>query len=231
MPAGTGVAPPDEEASAMHDHPPVNLPEELLLLCADPRSGQLRRPHHFDRVLGGAVLAELLAVGALAVQDKRITEVRPLPVGDPVADRILAELSETGKRPRHLALDRWVRRASSRVARTYLDALTARGLLTVRRRRVLGIFPAMTYTATLPGWPKAGADRILRALPTAGPYDPTARDLQLAALVGTVSLDRRLFPGPDGRPIRKRLGELSRTTPIAAAVRRVISSDEAAASS
>ncbi|WP_055589845.1 GOLPH3/VPS74 family protein [Streptacidiphilus griseoplanus] len=215
----------------MYDHPPVTLPEELLLLCADPESGQLRRPHHFNRALGGAVLAELLTAGALTVQGRSITEVRPLPVGDPVADRVLAELAATGKRPRHLGLERWVRRASARVDRAYLDALTARGLLTVRRRRILGILPATTYTATLPGWPKAGADRILRALSATGPAGPSDRDLQLAALAGTVGLDRRLFRGPDGRPTRRRIHELARATPIAAAVRRVISSDEAAASS
>lgn len=212
----------------MYELPQVSLPEELLLLCADPESGRLRRPQYFHRALGGAVLAELLSAGALAVEAKRITEVRPLPVGDPVADRVLAAIAAAGKRPRSLGLDHWVRKASAHVGRPYLDALTARGLLTAERRRVLGIFPVTVHTATHPGWAKTGADRILRALPTAAPADPTARDLQLAALVGAVRLDRRLFRGPDGRPVRDRLQDLARTTPVAAAVRRVIRSDQAA---
>ncbi|MFF4651523.1 GPP34 family phosphoprotein [Streptomyces sp. NPDC001380] len=222
----------------MHGGPRPTLPEELLLLCADPVSGRLRRPRNFNRVLGGALLAELLLAGAVTVEGRRITGVRPIATGGP-ADGLLAALAAAaGKRGRGPRLDPWVRRASVRADRPHLDALEARGLLTARRRRILGILPSTVYTAVGHDGVQARAVHLLHGLAADAPGGPTAahdlpdlRDLHLAALLGAARLDRRLVRGPGARTVHRHVRELVRATPIADAVRRVLQSDESAAAS
>jgi hypothetical protein len=220
----------------MYDRPRLTLPEEMLLLCAVPETGLLKRPQNFNRVLAGAVLTELLLCGAITVDGRRIAEVRALTLGDPVADRALAELGGAGKRARALGLDRWVRKISQRVDRPYPEALAARELLLARRRRFLGIFPHTVWFAVQPGWAKEAAARIdgvvrPEAYHTAPGLPPDHRDLHLAALAGAIRLDRRLYRGRGYRDTRDRIRQLTRSTPIAEAVRRVVASDESAASS
>ncbi|MEU2259140.1 GPP34 family phosphoprotein [Streptomyces sp. NPDC019645] len=220
----------------MHDRPFTTLPEDLLLLCADPQSGVLERPQHFNRALGGAVLTELLLRGAIAVDDKRITEVRPLALGEPVADRadrVLVELSGTGKQERRLRLEGWVRYASGGLDNLCLKALASRGLVRAQRKRALGIIPYTTWTTVQPGWTKDLAVRIDRVVrpeayePASRPPDP--RDVHLAALVGTIhELFWRIYPHRDQHDTRCRIMKLTRATPIANAARKVIESDESA---
>jgi Golgi phosphoprotein 3 (GPP34) len=208
----------------MDGSPAVSLPEELLLLCADPDSGRVRRPAHLDRALGGAVLAELLLAGAISVDGKQITGVVPVAVDDVFTGRLLDDLVQAFRRGRRLRLDRWVRRASSGARLHVLTTLTDRALLTCERRRVLRLLPVTVYTAPDPGWGKWAALRIRDELSC--PRDP--RTAHLAALATTVDLDQRLFRGqPDARAIRRDLRKLVRATPIAHAVGEVISADSA----
>ncbi|WP_066944285.1 GOLPH3/VPS74 family protein [Streptomyces lushanensis] len=77
----------------MDERPPLmTLPDELLLLCADPRTKRLKLPPYFNRALAGAVLAEFELRGAITIFDNSITTVQPLTLGEPVADRILGAL-------------------------------------------------------------------------------------------------------------------------------------------
>ncbi|MBA9005444.1 GOLPH3/VPS74 family protein [Thermomonospora cellulosilytica] len=78
----------------MPGRPSPTLPEDLLLLCAEPETGLVRLPRYFDRALAGAVLAEFALCGAIVLQGEQVTEVRPLAMGDPVADRLLGQLVE-----------------------------------------------------------------------------------------------------------------------------------------
>ncbi|SEF57690.1 Golgi phosphoprotein 3 (GPP34) [Thermomonospora echinospora] len=82
------MTPPEAD----NGRPSLTLPEDVLLLCAQPGTGRLELPRYVNRPLAGAVLAELALRGAIVIQDDQITEVRPLTVGDPVTDRLLARL-------------------------------------------------------------------------------------------------------------------------------------------
>ncbi|QXE37897.1 GPP34 family phosphoprotein [Streptomyces sp. GMY02] len=75
----------------MHDRPFRTLPEELLLACVDPDTGVVRRPDFFNRVLSGAVFAELDLCGAITIENLRIVELRPVTLGEPVIDSISEE--------------------------------------------------------------------------------------------------------------------------------------------
>ncbi|MFE1959370.1 GPP34 family phosphoprotein [Streptomyces sp. NPDC059479] len=77
----------------MDARPPLmTLPEELLLLCADPRTERLKLPPYVHHALAGAVLAELELRGAITISDNWITTVQSLTLGEPVADRLLGAL-------------------------------------------------------------------------------------------------------------------------------------------
>ncbi|MFB7616449.1 GPP34 family phosphoprotein [Kitasatospora sp. NPDC056181] len=215
-----------------------SIPEELLLLCADPVRGRLRIPYAtFYRVIAGGTVAELLVTGAITVEERRITGFRPLGAHDEVAAGVLARLEAAGKRRQQLGLDLALRRIPRKPGLTpYLDRLTADGLLTVEKHRFLGL-PYRRHVATRPDVRQEIAARVAATLAyeggaAAGPDGQSAeRDRQLAGLIGAARMDRRLYPGSTGAPTRRAILQLTKELPIARAVRRAINSDSAAGSS
>ncbi|MER5180790.1 GPP34 family phosphoprotein [Streptomyces sp. NPDC002896] len=217
----------------MYDRPRITLAEELLLLSAVPETGQLKQPWYFDRVLAGAVLTDLLLAGAIAVEGRQITRVRPLPLGDPVGDHVLDALAREGKSRWSLRIERWLDKILHDVSapypsvdQPYLEALAARGQLRAQPRfRILGLFPYTAWYATEPG---SRAEPARRIADVAGVWRPDCRpplddrDLHRAALAGAGGLQYRLFPGRGHRDIRHRIRELTRSTPIAEEVRKAI---------
>ena len=215
--------------------PVTTLPEDLLLLCAAPADGRLSWPTDLSYALAGAVLAELLDAGGLALDGRRLVTLpgvpaAPLPHPELEAARreIAALLGRSGRTGVLRALNR-LHRVGRR--QYYLDSLVARGLVRTDARRLLGIIPANRYYAVDPGLRDdrlALLDAILR---TDGPrltdqdgrpdLDPHTRALQLTALAGSCGLGRSLYPGPRN-PIRRRLDEIVRVDPLAHAVREAI---------
>ncbi|MFC8454467.1 GPP34 family phosphoprotein [Kitasatospora sp. NPDC057223] len=207
------------------------VPEELLLLHADPRDGRIRTPSTFHRVLAGGVLAELLVTGAISVDGRHITGYRPLGQHDPVAAGVLAELGRARK-GRPPGLDRAVRRVPRSAVTACLHTLAGQGAVRVERRRLLGVVPYRRFSATTPQVAQQIAGRLRASvLPVPGGAGPVERDRQLAALVGVARLDRRLYPGPENKQLRRAVRVLARDLPIARAVKRVLGSDAAATGS
>ncbi len=206
------------------------VPEELLLLHADPRDGRIRTPSSFHRVLAGGVLVELLVTGAISVDGRRITGYQPLGRHDPVTAAVLAGLGRSGKR-RPPALDAAVRRVPRSAVAAFLHALAGQGLVRVEQHRFLGVIPRRRFRATVPGVAQEIAGRLRASvLSVPGGPAPVERDRQLAALLGVARLDRRLYPGPENKQLRRAVRVLARELPVARAVKRVLGSDAAAAS-
>ncbi|WP_159049491.1 GOLPH3/VPS74 family protein [Streptomyces sp. NRRL WC-3618] len=200
------------------------MPEDMVLICTDPQSAVVKRTQLNSRVLAGAVLLELVQRSAITVDAKRITGVWPLPLGDPFAEAILADINRARPSRSSLRLSRWVDKASRKVDRAYLDRLTARGLLYARPRRLLGVFPSTTWTAVNPAWFVHLTARVDHAVRPEAYGPPTTSDLYLTALVG-VTLSRRLYPGWDNRPLRRRISDPSHVNPIVNAVEQVLAAD------
>lgn len=215
--------------------PVTTLPEDLLLLCADPVDGRLTRPTELRYALAGAVLAELLDAGGLALDGRRLVVLpgapaAPLPhPGLEAARREVSALLGRSGRTRVLRVLNRLHRAGGH--RLYLDSLVARGLVRIDTRRLLGFIPVKRHHAVDPGLRNdrlALLDAILRS---DGPQltvqdgrpdlDPHTRALQLTALAGSCALGRSLYPGP-GNPIRRRLDEIVRVDPLARAVREAV---------
>ncbi|MEV6972354.1 GPP34 family phosphoprotein [Kitasatospora sp. NPDC093806] len=161
----------------------LSLPEELVLLCTDPEQGLLRvSSAAFQRVIAGAVIAELLLTGGLTVEGRLITGFQPLGPRDEIGADVLARL-DRARKGRRLGLDAAVRQVPRAAAvRYFRERLVAEGVLTVERRRIL----LVPYRARIPVRATAGqeiADRIGAGLAAvAGRSGPSGRS------------------GPDGRP-------------------------------
>ncbi|HJD81269.1 GPP34 family phosphoprotein [Kitasatospora aureofaciens] len=211
------------------------LAEELLLLCAEPTRGLLRIPGTtFPTAITGAVLAELQLRGALTVEGRRITGFHPLGDHDELAARVLAELERAGKNRHRATLDHVLRRVPHRTGpQYYLDRLTGQGVLTVRTHRFLGL-PYRRWTAVPPDAGALIAERVAATLArtaVSGPTSPAEeRDHQLAGLIGAVRLEYRIYRGTAGTPTRRAVRRLSRSLPVAHAVKQAVARRTAAAS-
>ncbi|WP_406198754.1 GPP34 family phosphoprotein [Kitasatospora sp. NBC_01560] len=214
------------------------IPEELLLLCADPVDGRLRVPAAtYHRVLAGGVVVELLLDGAITVEERRITGYRPLGGQDEVAAGVLARLEDAGKRRNGFSLDRAIRQVPRRPGSApFLARLAADGFVTVEQRRFLGL-PYRRHVATRPGIGQEIAARVAATLareaggagaPADGRSAADERDRQLAGLIGAGRLDRRVYPGPAGAATRRAVRLLVRELPVARAVRRAVDADSSA---
>ncbi|MER7669212.1 GPP34 family phosphoprotein [Kitasatospora sp. NPDC096128] len=215
----------------MAPHDALPLPEELLLLCADPARGRFLSPSlHLNEVIAGAVLAELVLNGAISVEvhrfgGARIAGYQPFGAFDEVSAGVLARLAAKGKsrfRPWLPEAVQWIPERPG--YRFYLDRLVAQGYYAVEEKRFLGL-PRKRYPAQRPDLARQISDRVAATLsaPDGGTARPTAeRDRQLAGLIDVAGLDRRRYPGRDGAPIRRAAGRLARDLPVCRAVRHVI---------
>jgi hypothetical protein len=224
--------------------PQTTIPEDLLLLCVDPESDAVKQPQTFRFALAGGVVAELLAAGALALDGHRLVhppDASPTgpatappshpPLSHPALDQSLATLTAAMGRT-GLGLRSGLHRLSAHAARPYLDSLAERGLLRPERTRVLGLFPATRHRPLHTGVRAerlALLDDALRPDPPTTDPAPRARSLRLAALASAGGLDRRLFPGPEGRQSRRRQRELCAEDPLAHAVDQTISAARSSA--
>ena len=146
--------------------PKLTLYEELLLLALDDRKGTAGMDASHLQAMGGAILAELVLLGALRIADnkKKLVDAEP---GAGVDDPLLAEclgLVQAAKR-RKQAVE-WVQKFSglkdlkNRVAR----GLVAKGVLNEAQDRVLGIFPRAVFPARDGGPEEALRERLRQAV-------------------------------------------------------------------
>ena len=193
----------------------TNLPEDLLLLCADPGTGRVRIPGEFRFALAGAALAELLAAQAAVLENGRLVLLRGAPLGHPGLDAAAAALAEPAAPPLGARLRTCLNRIGRGKSKLYLEALVQAGLVDRRSRKLLGLIRIDEYTVTDPGAVAARRALVADAVDNA---NAPARSLQLATLAHAAELTGRLYPGRVANgPARRRLADLTRLDPIASA--------------
>jgi len=133
---------------------PLTMPEELILLMLDDRSGRLNEMAGpaSGYAIGGAVLAELAVRGRIDTEPKRLFVTDPTPTGDPLLDPVLAWIAaDPGPSPEDdIPHDsRWWIETLGREADPIRDAIFARlvahGILREETGRFLWIFPERRY--------------------------------------------------------------------------------------
>jgi Golgi phosphoprotein 3 GPP34 len=104
----------------------IALAEELLLLAYDDQTGKATGSRiGLDLGMAAAVLVDLALAGRIAYVDGYLKVIDPTPVGDPIADAVLARAAED--EPHTPA--QWLQRLRHRLRTRVLDDLVARGVI------------------------------------------------------------------------------------------------------
>lgn len=205
---------------------PDRLPARIYLLALDREKHRLVASDRIGYALRGAALAELLLSGAIADDGGRVTPVRTV-AADGLTAAVQQEIRDA-KRPR--TWRHWVTTRARRARPVVRDALADGRFITVRRDRVLGLFPVdridvrdvLEYRRY-----STGIRQLARgATPVSRVDGPDAAAIALAAVaeVKTV-LDRR-----ERRQYADRIAALGADiAPVVKAIRQAIRSDRAAA--
>lgn len=104
----------------------IALAEELLLLAYDDRTGKATGSRiGLDLAMSAAVLVDLALAGRVAYRDGYLTVVDPTPIGDSIADAVLAKAAAD---ERHTP-DQWLQRLRHNLRNRVLADLVARGVM------------------------------------------------------------------------------------------------------
>lgn len=167
----------------MPNQPSLYVHEELTLLALRDREGTFVFGRSYSLAIGGAILAELLLAGRVAVEEgkkKRVDVVDRTPLGEPLLDECLAEIADA-KRPQNAP--GWVGRFSrkSKIAHRVAEGLCRRGILRTDEKKVLLIFSRKVYPEVDPGPERELLERLRAAVFENGDVEPrTAIALALA---------------------------------------------------
>jgi hypothetical protein len=121
----------------------MTLPEDLMLLFLDEVAGGARMDStSIQNALAGAVLLELVNAGRIVfdADGKKVSVADPTPLPDEFLQESLSRITKPMKPQRA------VEKLRNRVRDNVMAQLDARGVLTVEKTKVLGIFPTKTCT-------------------------------------------------------------------------------------
>jgi Golgi phosphoprotein 3 GPP34 len=130
------------------------------------------------------VLTELALRGAVADEDGDAVLVKPDPTGDPVLDRLLAQIGNEKR-----SWKSWLRHDYKETLDAIEEQLVARKLLTVQEKKVLGLVSKTHVTATDPAVVKSLQARAVEVLHSSTPATEIGADdaaLVALAAAGTV---------------------------------------------
>lgn len=221
---------PRDGSDPMPAQPKLTMYEELLLLTLDDRKGTAGMDTSHLHAMGGAVLAELMLLGALRIADDKKKLVEAVP-GVGVDDPLLAECLErvrTAKR-RQSAVS-WVQKfcgvkdLKNRVAR----GLVAKGVLNEARDRVLGIFPRAVFP-TRDGGPEEKLRERLREAVLGDSDRIDERTLVVTVLAHATALLPKAIDKKLLKTRKARLKQLSEGTLAGAATIEAVKAAQAAA--
>ncbi|WP_338662224.1 GPP34 family phosphoprotein [Pararoseomonas sp. SCSIO 73927] len=134
---------------------PLTMPEELILLMLDDRSGRLHETAGpaSGYAVAGAILAELALRNRIDTDPQRLFVADPAPTGDSILDPVLSRIAaDTGPGAGEGDVPHdsryWIE-TLGREAETYREAIFARlvahGILREEQGRFLWIFPERRY--------------------------------------------------------------------------------------
>lgn len=209
----------------------LTMYEEILLLALDDRKGTSGVGSLHASAMGGAILAELVLLGAVRLtteKKKRFVEAEP---GSQVDDAILGEclaLVRQAKRRKQAA--EWVMKFAglkdlrNRAAR----GLVVKGVLGEGHDRVLGIFPRTVFPERDPGPEQALIERLRQAV-LADDVRVDERTLIVAVIAQATSLLERAVDKKQLKARKARLKQLAEGQGVGAATAEAVQAAQAAA--
>jgi hypothetical protein len=170
----------------------IPLAEELLLLAYDDQTGKATGSRiGLDLGMSAAVLVDLALAGRIAYADGFLTVIDPSPIGDPIADTVLAKTAEDAPH----TPGQWLQRLRHRLRIHILEDLVARGVMRDVDETQLEYIHVHRYPVADPAY---GAD-IRRRLAEALTTDaiPDERTAALATLLVATRMEPALRLPPE----------------------------------
>jgi hypothetical protein len=187
----------------------LSMPEELLLLMLDDKTGRLmeRAAPSGDYALAGALLAELALAGRIDSDTTKLWAADTAPTGDALADRVLAQIA-AAPQPRDSRY--WIETLGTE-ARDFLDALfdrlVAKGVLNQVEGRFLWVFPERRYPAVSGKEEREVKARLLGVL--FNDEIPEPRDSLLIGLCRAAGLFALILSGQELDRVQDRINQVA----------------------
>jgi hypothetical protein len=183
----------------------IALAEELLLLAYDDQTGKATGSRiGLDLGMSAAVLVDLALAGRIAYQNGFLTVIDPSPIGDPIADSVLAKAAEDD--PHTPA--QWLQRLRHRLRIRVLEDLVARGIVRDVDETQLEYIHVHRYPVTDPAYEAEIRRRLAEALTTGA--IPDERTAALATLLTAARMEPALrLPPEEAARAHQRLEEIA----------------------
>jgi len=205
--------------------------EEIMLLALRDKEGTVAANEAgFIYALGGSLLAELLLLRKISIEEvkkKKLVKLEdPSPVGDPLLDECLERLRDAKRRG---ALNTWVSRFANlkKLRHRGAEQLCRRGILRADEGTVLLIFKRKIYPELDPGPERELVERLRTAIFTNNEeLDP--RTTVLVALADKAGVLKNVFDKKELKARKDRLERIAEGQATAAAVKELVDATTAA---
>ena len=183
----------------------VPLAEELLLLAYDDETGKASVSQiGLDLGMAAAVLIDLALAGRIAMDGNLIIARSATPVGEPIADAVLAKVAQDSP---HTAAS-WVQRLRHRLRDRVLEDLCARGVMVDVDETALEYIHLHRYPTVDTSIEQDVRTRLAAALSGATP--PDERTAALATILAAVRMEPSLgMTGDEIRVTHRKLEEIA----------------------
>ncbi len=204
----------------------LNFYEEIMLLALRDEEGTVAADDTaFAYTLGGSLLAELLLMGRISVDEakkkkKLVNLDSSTPTGDPLLDECLEKLRNAKRRG---SLNTWVSRFAGikKLKHRAAQQLCRRGILRLDEGKVLLLFRRKIYPELDPGPEREVVERLRAAIFTeTDQLDP--RTVVLVALADKAGVLKNAFDKKELKARKKRIERIGEGSLTAAAVKEVV---------
>jgi hypothetical protein len=183
----------------------IPLAEELLLLAYDDQTGKATGSRiGLDLAMSAAVLVDLALAGRIAYMDGYLSVIDPSPIGDSIADAVLAKAAADD--PHTPA--QWLQRLRHRLRTRVLEDLVARGVVTDVDETQMEYIHVHRYPSADRAYETEIRHRLAEALTTDA--IPDERTAALATLLTSARMEPALrLPPEETAQAHKRLEDIA----------------------
>jgi Golgi phosphoprotein 3 (GPP34) len=183
----------------------IALAEELLLLAYDDQTGKATGSRiGLDLGMSAAVLVDLALAGRIAYVNGYLTVIDPSPIGDPIADTVLAKAAQDDP---HTPAE-WLQRLRHRLRIRVLEELVARGVVRDIDETQLEFIHVHRYPSADPAYEAEIRRRLAEAVTS--DQIPDERTAALATLLTACRMEPALrLPPEETARAHRRLEEIA----------------------
>lgn len=208
---------------------PLFLHEEIMLLALRDEKGTVEFGSRYNYAMGGAILADLLLAGRIAIEDgkkKLLNLATKKLMDDSVIDECRKKIASAKRRAN---AQTWVQRFSSlkKLHHRVAQGLCKRGILRADEDKVLLIFRRQIYPELNPQPERKLIERLRKAIfGDSRSIDP--RTVTLISLANAANLLRIPFDKKDLKKRKKRIDQIINGEMMGKATKQAVEAAQAA---